>query len=408
MLHPLHRLLHRKAGMNPTERLEFDDEWVRNVEPPESGRRTYYDTISTSLVLIVTHRGAKSFYRAGRPSRVFIGHPDQGWKVSHARTQCNIIVGKFAAGENPIKAKQEARAKSRNDRTLGEAWEWFLNQYAKRHKKSWQNDIYTWNSGLCEWKDRKLASITREDYKNRLNSLVDKRGRDHARHQMTLFNSICKQIEDIGWITENPGKGVTLPQSKKRKRYLLRTEVPRFFKALSTMSQDLQDLVKWAIFTGARRDNVASCRISEIRKDVWLIPPEKAKEGDEISIPLMPVLMDILKRRKAMLGKTATWLFPYPCKARYWKFFDREWHQLLEKAKLNDFRFHDLRHTLASWQAGHGVSLRIIGETLGHKDTKSTERYTEVELSAVRAAVRTATEAIQKAAAETKSKKSRK
>ncbi len=391
--------------MNPTERLEFTDEWVRDVEPPARGRRTYYDTISTSLVLIVTHRGAKSFYRAGRPSRVFIGHPNQGWKVAHARTQCNIIVGKFASGANPVKDKREARVKERNDKTLGDAWEWFLERYAKRHKKSWQNDIYTWNSGLCEWEDRKLSSITREDYKKRLHQLLDKRGPDHARHQMTLFNSICKQVADIGWIEENPGKGVTLPQSKKRKRYLLRTEVPQFFQALATMSQDLQDLVKWAIFTGARRDNVASCRLQEIRHDVWMIPPEKAKEGDEINIPLMPVLMEILKRRAKTLGKNATWLFPYPCKAQYWKYFDREWHQLLDKAEIKDFRFHDLRHTLASWQAGQGVSLRIIGETLGHKDAKSTERYTEVELSAVRSAVQTATDAIIAAATEKKSKK---
>ncbi len=70
------------------------------------------------------------------------------------------------------------------------------------------------------------------------------------------------------------------------------------------------------------------------------------------------------------------------------------WRELLRRAKIRDFRLHDLRRTLGSWQAATGASLLVIDETLGHKRTETTAIYARLNLDSVRKALTTATRAL--------------
>ena len=56
-------------------------------------------------------------------------------------------------------------------------------------------------------------------------------------------------------------------------------------------------------------------------------------------------------------------------------FFFKQWKRVREEAELVDFRFHDLRHTTASYLAQNGATLIEIAEILGHKDISVTKRY---------------------------------
>jgi len=57
------------------------------------------------------------------------------------------------------------------------------------------------------------------------------------------------------------------------------------------------------------------------------------------------------------------------------QFFDSDWHAALDAAGLKDFRFHDLRHTTASYLAAQGRSLLEIADVLGHKTLAMVQRY---------------------------------
>ena len=74
--------------------------------------------------------------------------------------------------------------------------------------------------------------------------------------------------------------------------------------------------------------------------------------------------------------------------------FKKRWKQLIGRAGLQDLRQHDLRRTLGSWQAGQGVSLQIIGKSLGHKSAAATEIYSQLNLAPIRQAVVSATKAM--------------
>lgn len=66
----------------------------------------------------------------------------------------------------------------------------------------------------------------------------------------------------------------------------------------------------------------------------------------------------------------------------------------MERAGLEGLRMHDLRRTLGSWQAGLGVSLPVIGRSLGHKSLQATQVYARLDLDSVRTAVCAATSAM--------------
>jgi integrase len=74
------------------------------------------------------------------------------------------------------------------------------------------------------------------------------------------------------------------------------------------------------------------------------------------------------------------------------------WQALLKRAGMADFRIHDLRRSLGSWQAISGASLAVIGKSLGHKDIASTMIYARLHMDPVRASVNTATTAMLQAA----------
>ena len=391
------------------ERILMTDDWLAALPCPASGRKSYYDSKCTSLVLIVTATGAKSFYRAGRPSRVFIGTVKQGWNVENARKKCDIIVGEIAKGRDPVRI----RRRKKRERTLGQLWEWYIEEYSKKKKRTWKMDIGIWNDGLIAWADRKLSSIKREHVIERLNALITTRGASHARHQMILLNSMFTQAKKNGWVRRRPGRGISLPRCNVRNRYLTPDELPTFFEKLKLRRQDVQDCVHVALFTGARRDNCMSMAFSEIANKTWTIPAVKAKEGKAIRIPLIDEVMDILNRRKKEADSDCDWVFPSKtAKSGHITSFNREWNKLMADCKkacgLEDFRFHDLRHTHATYQAGEGFSLEIIGAGLGHGDRESTQIYAVVDLKPVRESITRGVAAMKKAAAAKKSKKSSK
>ena len=66
----------------------------------------------------------------------------------------------------------------------------------------------------------------------------------------------------------------------------------------------------------------------------------------------------------------------------------KPWRLIRERAKLNDVRIHDLRHTYASLAVAQNLSLPIVGKLLGHKSSKSTERYAHLYIDVMVAAAR--------------------
>jgi integrase len=73
--------------------------------------------------------------------------------------------------------------------------------------------------------------------------------------------------------------------------------------------------------------------------------------------------------------------------SRNWNSFRSAWEAALAGAGVEGFRFHDLRHTFASWLVQRGRTLKEVQEALGHQTITMTMRYSHLAPDHLRAAV---------------------
>jgi len=81
------------------------------------------------------------------------------------------------------------------------------------------------------------------------------------------------------------------------------------------------------------------------------------------------------------VGRDAELIFNSSIKPTKAYEFRKEWIKALKRAEIDDFRFHDLRHTCASYLAQNGASLLEIADVLGHKQIQMTKRYAHLCVS---------------------------
>ena len=169
--------------------------------------------------------------------------------------------------------------------------------------------------------------------------------------------------------------------------------LPRFCQAVHDEPNELfRDFVWLALMTGQRRANVLAMTWQEVdfTRREWRIPD--TKNGTPHTVPLPAQALEILSRRAQ--GTDGRYVFPGSGRSGHLVEPLKSWKRFVNRAGLDNFRIHDLRHTLASWQAGTGASLPIIGKTLNHKSAASTQGYMHLFIDPVRQAMGLAVDAM--------------
>ncbi len=190
---------------------------------------------------------------------------------------------------------------------------------------------------------------------------------------------------DWGLCTQNPAAKVRLfREDPKRVRYLTEEEEARLMKACSPY---LRQVVTFALHTGMRRGEILGLRWQDVdlRNAVATIPAARAKGRRDRYVPLNTDAMDILAAIPTPLDRSA--LIFANSAGNLNENFRRHWQAAIEQSGLEDFRFHDLRHTFASRLVMAGVDLAVLRDLLGHRDFEMTLRYAHLAPSHLRAAV---------------------
>ncbi len=376
-------------------RFNFTIRTIQSITPPSKGKRSFfYDAKVPGLALSVTSTGTKSFlvYRKieGRPERIFLGrYPDLS--VENARNMAAETIGQIARGTNPAALKRAGR----EELTLEELFQEFMNRHAKVHKRTWKEDGNQFRRYLAGWKNRKLSSIKRNHVQALHAKLGHESGPYAANRLLALLRAMFNKAEEWGyWDNKtNPAVGITKFKEKSRARFLEADELPRFFQALAEEPSDaIRDYFLISLLTGARRGNVLAMRWDEVHleRGTWEIP--ETKNGDSQTVPLVGPALTILAERKQTT--TGEWVFPGAGKTGHLVEPKKGWQRLKERAGLENVRIHDLRRSLGSWQAATGANLSIIGKTLNHKSPAATAIYARLNIDPVRDSVEKATSAM--------------
>lgn len=140
----------------------------------------------------------------------------------------------------------------------------------------------------------------------------------------------------------------------------------------------LRLIVLVALTTGMRISEIFGLKWSDVQYREGLIAVRaKLKGGKMRYVPMASELADELRRFPAILGQDRIFP-PEPGTKRERQRVDRSFETVLEKAAIEDFRFHDLRHTFASWYMMNGGDLYELAKILGHSNIKMTERYAKL------------------------------
>lgn len=159
-------------------------------------------------------------------------------------------------------------------------------------------------------------------------------------------------------------------EAKRRVRWLTPDQVKML---LSELPEHQRELVLFALCTGLRQSNVLTLEWSQVdlERGVAWIHPDQAKARKAIHVPLNSLALDVLKRQ---VGRHLTRVFTFRGKPIAWA-NTKAWREALKRAGIDNFRWHDLRHTWASWLAQAGTPLNVLQELGGWESEAMVRRY---------------------------------
>lgn len=394
-------------------RIRFSKGRIDALPNAAPGKRdVYYDTEQPGLQLRVTPNGVKTFsvrrrVRGSHLIRENIGAwPDVPLEgVKGARARAAAIVATMSAAKDP----GEARRKLRAELNLGELFELYIKDREKAGKRSTADMRATWELYLGtmpegpkkkhgrarvkpaigqDWSMRRLSEVTTEHIETLHKRIVAAGKATTANRVHELLRAVYGYAVKQRLVTSNPAEFVTPARERDRSRFLAADELQRFLAALEEEPELWRDYFTVLLFVGYRRAAVAAMRWADVDLEAgtWTVPGERAKNGDPITLPVLGEALAALTRRYAT-RTSSPWVFPGGSTAGHITQPKKAWARILERAKLDDLRIHDLRRTLGSMLAMAGVSLPIIGQALGHKDPRSTQVYARLQTDVVAEAV---------------------
>lgn len=184
------------------------------------------------------------------------------------------------------------------------------------------------------------------------------------------------------WVQHSPLSDVVrMAEPRGRVRFLTTEQMAALLEACRAEKKKvLHDIVYLALATGARKDELLSIRPSQVQLEQGRMILDETKNNERRSLSLSFDARRIVERRMECLKRGQVYLLPGKTRSQKAR-IDVEFRRACRRAGIEDFHFHDLRHTFASQLAMNGASLAEIAEALGHKTLNMVKRYAHLSES---------------------------
>jgi integrase len=196
---------------------------------------------------------------------------------------------------------------------------------------------------------------------------------------LQAVSSVLTWAVDEDWITKNPALGIKrLKEPRGRVRWLSDDERKSLLEACDQSEwTDLGLLVRIALSTGARQGELLNLRWENLDLRTGLAHLSNTKNDEPRILPLIALVKDALRAMQRPIN--GGYVFhALRNTERSYSGFRKHWDAAVLTAQLEDFRFHDLRHTAASYLAMSGASPLEIGDVLGHRTLDMVCRYSHL------------------------------
>jgi len=287
---------------------------------------------------------------------------------------------------------RQGTATSGDRRTVAEAIDRYIRDVLPRKKPTTQR---TTLPRLQWWREsfgtKRLEDLTPAFLVEVRDQLADgDRGPATVNRYLAAMSAVCSVAAgEWQWLGRQPFRAVDkLGEPKGRVRYLSADEIELLLAACrATRSPHLHAVVIVALATGMRKSEIVGLTWSRVDLRRRHLVLEETKGGRPRGIPLIDQAVEALRSIPRYINTDL--VFPAPTdhsrpddRALRW-----HWDAAVRSAGISDFRFHDLRHTSASYLIMSGVPIRDVAEILGHGAIQMTQRYSHLSQEHLRSAL---------------------
>jgi integrase len=264
---------------------------------------------------------------------------------------------------------------------------WEQERLGIKPSRSWKEAVIRWlnetsdkathleDISKLKWLDRFLSDLMLDEInldcidKIRSEKLKEASKATVNRYLALIRSILIRARDEWEWIQKAP-KIRLFKETSNRERSLT---IEQAKSLLNELPKHQQETVLFALATGLRQSNVVKMEWSQINLELrhaW-VKATQSKNGRPIAIPLNEIALEVLRRQ---VGKHSERVFTFrgkPFKAANTK----AWVEALKRAGINDFRWHDLRHTWATWQRQAGTPTHELQRLGAWKTAAMVERY---------------------------------
>jgi len=273
--------------------------------------------------------------------------------------------------ESDVSAMTSIRGRSSNTLVKNLVDEYLLKEYTGSRPKAQAKKLEFWTDIIGE---RVIIDITKNDIYLALKQLPSNFSNATINRYKAaisvVFGYACRAYD----LPTNPVRKIpSLPENNERTRFLSEAERTRLFSSCRASHWDkLYLIVLLAITTGARKGELTQLRWNDIDFERRTAYVSTTKNGQP---KVLPLTESVIKELQLFNKNDSSLIFASKVKEEVAYCFNKPWKKALEDAEIKDFRFHDLRHSCASYLAQSGASLIEIADVLGHKQISVTKRY---------------------------------
>jgi integrase len=243
---------------------------------------------------------------------------------------------------------------------------------------------------LTWWKDEigshVLADVTPSliaQCRDKLAGGITSRGKPRtpatvSRYMAALSAAFTAAVKEWGWVEDSPMRKVTKPKEPRgRVRFLSDDERSRLLQACKESSNPyIYLVVVLALSTGMRQGEIMNLSWVDVDLNQGRAILHETKNGERRAVAITGHALELLQELGKVRRIDCNLLFPAKQNAPQKPIDLRTpWETAVRKAELQDFKFHDLRHSAASYLAMNNASLAEIAEVLGHKTLQMVKRY---------------------------------
>lgn len=310
----------------------------------------------------------------------------KGFPVQSGTFERKTDANKWAqATEAAIRENRHFKTSEAKRHTLAELIDRYVNSVLANKPKNARDQLRQFEWWKGEIGRYALADVTPSliaQYRDKLASGITSRGQKRSpatvnRYMAALSVAFTTAVKEWGWLENNPMLKVTKPrESRGRVRFLSDDERNCLLKACRESSNAyLYPVVVLALSTGMRQGEIMGLTWDVVDLHKGRAVLHQTKNGERRPVAITGRALELLKELNKVRRIDSKLLFPSKEKAQKPMDLRSPWETAIKKAELEDFHFHDLRHTAASYFAMNGASLAEIAEILGHKTLQMVKRY---------------------------------